>query len=122
MKLPPLREAMRFFERSYLILALQEHEGKAAKTRCAEALGVTRKSLWERSRELGIPTDPRKIGPGDLAPARLVVSLLTAGQPQESSGALDESRVRSLIAEELLELERRIRELERGRDPTGEPS
>jgi DNA-binding NtrC family response regulator len=48
----PLAEAMRAFERSYLVRALSDFEGKRAMT--AESLGISRKNLWEKLRQHGI--------------------------------------------------------------------
>ena len=48
----PLREALREFEREYLRRALSHSKGK--KGRAAEALGISRKNLWERMRRLAL--------------------------------------------------------------------
>jgi transcriptional regulator of acetoin/glycerol metabolism len=39
-------------ERDYLLLILERHTGHM--THAAEALGITRKTLWEKLRRLGI--------------------------------------------------------------------
>lgn len=46
----PLQEAIRAFERTYLAHALDAFDGKKAKA--AEALGISRKSLWEKLKDL----------------------------------------------------------------------
>jgi DNA-binding NtrC family response regulator len=48
----PLAEAMRAFERSYLLRALADFDGKRAVT--ADSLGISRKNLWEKLRQHGI--------------------------------------------------------------------
>ena len=53
--LQPLTEAMRDFERQYLMQALARSDGN--KTRTAEALGISRKSLWEKLRRYGVVAD-----------------------------------------------------------------
>jgi DNA-binding NtrC family response regulator len=49
----PLAEAMRAFERGYLLRTLADFDGKRAVT--AESLGISRKSLWEKLRHHGVP-------------------------------------------------------------------
>ncbi|HLK90279.1 MAG TPA: sigma-54 dependent transcriptional regulator [Polyangia bacterium] len=48
----PLGEAMRAFERSYLLRALADCDGKRAVT--ASSLGISRKNLWEKLRQYGV--------------------------------------------------------------------
>jgi DNA-binding NtrC family response regulator len=48
----PLREAEREFERSYILRALRETGWN--RTRAAELLGVSRKTLWKKLRQLGL--------------------------------------------------------------------
>ena len=48
----PLADAMKAFERSYLLRTLADFEGKKAVT--AESLGISRKSLWEKLRNHGV--------------------------------------------------------------------
>jgi DNA-binding NtrC family response regulator len=48
----PLAEAVQEFEREYLVRALRSTSGKKVQT--AELLGISRKSLWKKLRELGI--------------------------------------------------------------------
>jgi DNA-binding NtrC family response regulator len=50
--MPSLADAMRAFERTYLVRALASFEGKRAAT--AESLGISRKSLWEKLRLYGL--------------------------------------------------------------------
>jgi len=47
-----LTEYLMACERDYLLLILERHDGHM--TRAAEALGITRKTLWEKLRRLGI--------------------------------------------------------------------
>ncbi len=47
-----LREANEGFEREYLLRALRHHDGK--KTCTAKALGISRKSLWEKLQRHGL--------------------------------------------------------------------
>jgi DNA-binding NtrC family response regulator len=55
--LRPLAEGVRDFERGYLLRALEASGGK--RTKAAEILGISRKTLWEKlkSHELQDPTD-----------------------------------------------------------------
>ncbi len=48
----PLQDALREFERDYLQHALRLHAGNRGRT--AEALGISRKNLWEKLRRLGL--------------------------------------------------------------------
>jgi DNA-binding NtrC family response regulator len=48
----PLADAMKAFERTYLLRTLADFEGKKAVT--AESLGISRKSLWEKLRNHGV--------------------------------------------------------------------
>ena len=48
----PLDEALRAFERDYLVTALSRCEGRRAET--AKRLGISRKNLWERLRRHGL--------------------------------------------------------------------
>jgi two-component system, NtrC family, response regulator AtoC len=48
----PLHEALREFEREYLLRAMSQSGGK--RVRAAERLGISRKSLWEKLRLHGI--------------------------------------------------------------------
>ena len=50
--LQPLEAAQRQFEREYLIRALRESDWN--KTRVAQLLGISRKTLWQKLRRLGI--------------------------------------------------------------------
>jgi DNA-binding NtrC family response regulator len=50
--MPSLAEAMRAFERTYLLRALEDFEGRRAAT--AESLGISRKNLWEKLRQHGL--------------------------------------------------------------------
>jgi len=49
----PLAVAIAEFEREYLLATLEATEGK--RTRAAELLGISRKNLWEKLRQHGIP-------------------------------------------------------------------
>ncbi|MCA9582357.1 MAG: sigma 54-interacting transcriptional regulator, partial [Myxococcales bacterium] len=49
---PPLSESMAAFERECLIRALESSNG--SKTRAAEALGISRKGLWEKLKRHGL--------------------------------------------------------------------
>jgi DNA-binding NtrC family response regulator len=49
----PLDEARRAVERDQIVAALAEHGGRLRKT--AEALGISRTTLWEKMRRHGIP-------------------------------------------------------------------
>ena len=60
--LQPLAQAIRQFEREYLLRALEESEGNKSKT--AARLGISRKNLWEKLRAHGVQA-PR--GGGDRA-------------------------------------------------------
>jgi DNA-binding NtrC family response regulator len=51
-QLPSLGEALKEFERAYLLRALSQFEGKRVPT--AESLGISRKNLWEKLRMHGI--------------------------------------------------------------------
>ncbi|HJZ87265.1 MAG TPA: sigma-54 dependent transcriptional regulator [Polyangia bacterium] len=51
-RLPPLQAALKQFEREYLTRALAMAGGK--RTHAAELLGISRKTLWEKLRALGI--------------------------------------------------------------------
>jgi DNA-binding NtrC family response regulator len=44
-------------ERDYLLLVLDRHDGHM--THAAEALGITRKTLWEKLRRLGVKASER---------------------------------------------------------------
>ncbi|MHB8420046.1 MAG: sigma-54-dependent transcriptional regulator [Myxococcales bacterium] len=60
-QLRPLGEALREFERGYLLGALREAGGKRG--RAAEILGISRKTLWEKMRGHGLADaeiDPRE--------------------------------------------------------------
>lgn len=48
----PLASYLQAVERDYIEGALREHEGQIGRT--AEALGISRKNLWERMRRLGL--------------------------------------------------------------------
>jgi two-component system response regulator AtoC len=50
-----LAEAMQEFERDYLVRALAQVDGK--KGTAAEALGISRKNLWEKLAKYGIGDD-----------------------------------------------------------------
>jgi two-component system response regulator HydG/two-component system response regulator AtoC len=50
----PLAEAVQEFEREYLVRALRATGGR--KLHAADLLGISRKSLWKKLRELGIDT------------------------------------------------------------------
>jgi DNA-binding NtrC family response regulator len=50
--LQPLEAAQRQFEREYLLRALREADWN--KTRVAQLLGISRKTLWQKLRRLGI--------------------------------------------------------------------
>jgi DNA-binding NtrC family response regulator len=49
---PPLAEYLMACERDYLQVALERYSSHMTNT--AEALGITRKTLWEKMRRLGI--------------------------------------------------------------------
>jgi DNA-binding NtrC family response regulator len=51
-----LREALRRFERSYILEALERHEGSIGRT--AETLGIDRTTLWRKLKEYGLSTRP----------------------------------------------------------------
>ncbi|MBF0394884.1 MAG: sigma-54-dependent Fis family transcriptional regulator [Alphaproteobacteria bacterium] len=59
---PPTSESLAEYlmtcERDYLLLALERHDGHM--TRTAEALGITRKTLWEKLRRLGLRMTQRE--------------------------------------------------------------
>ncbi len=58
----PLAVALAEFEREYLLATLEATSGK--RTRAAELLGISRKNLWEKLRQHGIPdTAPASHGP-----------------------------------------------------------
>ena len=48
----PLAEYLMDCERDYLRMVLEHHDGHMAHS--AEALGITRKTLWEKMRRLGM--------------------------------------------------------------------
>ncbi len=48
----PLAEALRRFEREYLAVALQAHDG--TRLDLAQRLGISRKSLWEKLKQYGL--------------------------------------------------------------------
>jgi two-component system, NtrC family, response regulator AtoC len=48
----PLHEAVDEFERSYLAHAIREFQG--SRTDLAKVLGISRKSLWEKLKKLGL--------------------------------------------------------------------
>jgi DNA-binding NtrC family response regulator len=50
----PLGEAVRAFEREYLVRVLTQVKAKVKKGQIAEALGISRKTLWEKVRAYGI--------------------------------------------------------------------
>ena len=52
----PLGDAMKQFERAFLIRALAEFDGKKGKA--AESLGISRKNLWEKLKMHGISVSP----------------------------------------------------------------
>jgi len=52
--LQPLEAAQRQFEREYLLRALREADWN--RTRVAQMLGISRKTLWQKLRRLGIET------------------------------------------------------------------
>lgn len=52
---PSLAEYLMECERDFLRMTLNRHKGHM--TRTAEALGITRKTLWEKMRRLGIQTE-----------------------------------------------------------------
>ncbi|TNF32652.1 MAG: sigma-54-dependent Fis family transcriptional regulator [Deltaproteobacteria bacterium] len=52
-EIQPLAQALRQFEREYLLRALEAMEGNRSKT--ASRLGISRKNLWEKLRAHGIP-------------------------------------------------------------------
>jgi DNA-binding NtrC family response regulator len=52
-----VRELKHAVERDYLTLMLERHGGHM--TRAAEALGITRKTLWEKLRHLGVAKEGR---------------------------------------------------------------
>jgi len=54
----PLGEAVRAFEREYLTRVLSR--AKARKGQIAEALGISRKTLWEKVRAYGIEAAPER--------------------------------------------------------------
>ncbi len=58
----PLAEAMREFEREYLLRALRLSGG--VRVRAAELLGISRKTLWMKLRELGVPAESDESGSG----------------------------------------------------------
>ena len=51
----PLHAALRDFEHQYLLRALRASAGK--RTRTAEMLGISRKTLWEKLRQNGTRDD-----------------------------------------------------------------
>jgi DNA-binding NtrC family response regulator len=51
-QMSPLRDAAQEFERNYLLRALAESDGRRIKA--AEALGISRKNLWEKLKAHGI--------------------------------------------------------------------
>jgi DNA-binding NtrC family response regulator len=56
--LEPLSEASREFERDYLVRALREVGWN--KTRAAKLLGISRKTLWQKLRALGVDVPRRR--------------------------------------------------------------
>jgi len=52
----PLSIALREFELQYLRRALKAADNK--RTRAAEMLGISRKTLWEKLRNVGVTSDP----------------------------------------------------------------
>ncbi len=57
---PTLSSAERDFERDYLLRALREAAWN--KTRAAKLLGISRKTLWQKLRALGVEAPPRRHG------------------------------------------------------------
>ena len=53
----PLGEAVRAFERAYLARVLSQTKGKRGEV--AAALGISRKTLWEKLRAYGIDAADR---------------------------------------------------------------
>jgi len=51
----PLNVALREFELQYLKRALKAADNK--RTRAAEMLGISRKTLWEKLRNVGVASD-----------------------------------------------------------------
>jgi DNA-binding NtrC family response regulator len=61
----PLYSAVREFERGYLLRALRSADGKRSRT--AQLLGISRKTLWEKLRTSGLaPADGSGSTEGDL--------------------------------------------------------
>jgi two-component system C4-dicarboxylate transport response regulator DctD len=54
----PLGEAVRAFEREYLARVLARSKSKRGEL--AEALGISRKTLWEKVRAYGIESDAER--------------------------------------------------------------
>ena len=52
----PLGDALKQFERDFLVRALAEFDGKKGKA--ADPLGISRKNLWEKLKMHGIVTAP----------------------------------------------------------------
>jgi DNA-binding NtrC family response regulator len=61
----PLREVLRDTEREYIARVLKTTAGH--RTQAADLLGISRKVLWEKIRDLGI-SDPRASNGGESAP------------------------------------------------------
>ena len=61
----PLSDAMKQFERSFLIRVLAAFDGK--KALAAEALGISRKNLWEKLKLHGIGASDDATSPASLA-------------------------------------------------------
>jgi DNA-binding NtrC family response regulator len=55
-ELPPLREARRSFERTYILAVLQQHNWRVAPA--ARALGLQRPNLYRKARQLRISLKP----------------------------------------------------------------
>jgi transcriptional regulator with PAS, ATPase and Fis domain len=71
-QMAPLRDAAQAFERGYLLRALAESDGRRGKA--AEALGISRKNLWEKLRAYGIrdaaaDAEERRAFPPDPQPS-----------------------------------------------------
>jgi DNA-binding NtrC family response regulator len=58
----PLGEAVRAFEREYLTRVLRRARANTKKGQIAEALGISRKTLWEKVRVYGIDATPERNG------------------------------------------------------------
>ena len=77
-KMTPLREAAQAFERGYLLRALAESDGRRGKA--AEALGISRKSLWEKLRAYGVTEAAGAGDEGRAVSAPLIPSPASAGE------------------------------------------